>query len=101
MALVGQLPEAKVGESLKVWLPGESPWAECTAIYPDGSWDGRINNKLIAEYSDTERARFFKDSFGTTRSPPKLHDFKQGQVVRFARQIEDEIELWVPAPRAC
>lgn len=37
----------KIGETVKVWLPGETPWAECVAVNPDGSWLGRIDNDLV------------------------------------------------------
>ena len=36
-----------VGEAVKVWLPGESPWAECVAVLADGSWIGRLDNDLV------------------------------------------------------
>ena len=36
-----------VGETVKVWLPGESPWAECVAVLGDGSWIGRLDNDLV------------------------------------------------------
>lgn len=97
MALPGELPEVRVGESIKVSLPGESPWAACIAIHPDGTWDGQIINKLFGELSEYERARFMKDSFGTVKGVPKLHNFSQDQVVRFRREVAPDYEIWVPA----
>ena len=37
----------KVGDSMKVVLPGESPWAEVVEVFPDGRWLGRIDNHLV------------------------------------------------------
>lgn len=36
-----------VGEDVKVWLPGESPWAIVLAELPDGRLLARINNDLM------------------------------------------------------
>ena len=38
--------QPEVGDLVKVYLPGKSPWAECVAVHDDGSWDGRIDNYL-------------------------------------------------------
>lgn len=85
-----------IGDTIKVHLPGESPWAECLAVHDDGSWDGKIINKLIHEYSEHERAQFTKRWFGTAQPLPKAHDFKQGQIIRFCPD-EDMPHVWVPA----
>lgn len=58
------LPVPEVGQYLKVFLPGESPWAECVAVHSDGTWEGRIDNRLVGG----------------------LHDFQQGQMVRFKEE---------------
>ena len=97
MALPGQLPDARVGDVFKVFLPGESPWAECVAVHDDGTWEGKILNKLISEYSEGEVKQFVADSFGRADTLPKLHDFKQDQVVRFRREVTPEWEIYVPA----
>ena len=100
----------KVGESVKVWLPGETPWAECVATYPDGTWEGRIANRLFAEMSDEERATILgvmwsipivpgpKPRLATAEDLPRLHSFKEGQVVRFRR--DEDNGVWEPAEAA-
>jgi hypothetical protein len=90
----------KIGEHIKVHLPGESPWAEVMATYEDGTWDGRISNRLFGEMSDIERARFTKDHFDTAKALPRLHDYKQDQVVRFCRETTADYSIWVPATGA-
>lgn len=40
-----------IGEQVKVWLPGETPWVECLVIHADGSWSGRVNNHLVCTAS--------------------------------------------------
>ena len=92
----GHGAEPKIGEPSKVWLPGETPWAKCLAIHADGSWDGEIVNKLFHELSDIERARFMSDKFGTVKNVPRLHDYRQGQVVRFELEVTPDCSLWVP-----
>jgi hypothetical protein len=94
------MSEPMIGQSIKVHLRGESPWAKCAFIYPDGSWDGVIENKLFHEYSEAERAGWVGSNFeGVTKPLPKLHDYKQGQVVRFEKQKTDEWGIWVPSDK--
>jgi hypothetical protein len=100
----------KIGEFIKVWLPGESPWAECVSVNHDGTWEGRIANRLFAEMSDEERATIIgemwcipiipghKPRLMTGADLPRLHDFKHGQVVRFRRSTEAPV--WEPAESA-
>lgn len=55
---IEELPPAiKVGDFIKIFLRCnsleatcvcESPWAECVAVYADGTWHGRIDNHLVA-----------------------------------------------------
>lgn len=52
----------KIGDIIKVHLPGESPWAQCVAIHDDGTFNGRIDNNPVAL---------------------DLHSYKFGDVVRF------------------
>lgn len=54
----------------KVHLPGEAPWARCLVVNDDGTWEGSIENNLVGE----------------------LHDYQQGQVVKFRK---DENARWV------
>mgnify|MGYP001615679143 CR=1 FL=1 len=49
----------RIGEFVKVCLPGEAPWAECVVVYEDGTWQGRIDNHLFAELSAQDRVRVF------------------------------------------
>lgn len=72
-----------VGAFIKVWLPGETPFAECLAVYDDGTWQGRIDNHLVAQRSDADRAkigqRLFPDSDAAPL--PSLHNYRQGDIV--------------------
>jgi hypothetical protein len=56
----------RVGELVKVSLPGESPWAEVIEIYPDGTWLGRIDNHLWGGNAVVD------------------HDYKFGDLILFA-----------------
>lgn len=38
----------EIGESIKVWLPGESPWTDVVGKLPDGRILGIIQNNLVA-----------------------------------------------------
>ena len=96
MAPPGYLPAMMIGSYAKVFLPGESPWAECVAIYEDGTWDGRIDNRLFAELSEHEQARFMKRIFRSVAPLPRLHDYHQNQIVRFKRELTPDYEIWVP-----
>jgi hypothetical protein len=96
---LGELEEPIIGESIKVKLPGETPWVECVAVYPDGTWDGRIDNRLFGEMSDHERAQIMKREFGEVFTVPRLHQYKLNDVVRFAREQQEYCECWVPVLR--
>lgn len=37
----------EIGESIKVWLPGESPWVDVIGRLPDGRILGSIQNDLV------------------------------------------------------
>jgi hypothetical protein len=94
---LGELGEPTVGEHIKVLLPGETPWAECVAVYPDGTWDGRIDNRLFYEMSEHERAQFMKREFGSVSPVPRLHQYKLDDVIRFKREQTECCECWIPA----
>lgn len=83
-----------IGEVVKVHLPGESPWAECIGKSADGTWLGVIKNRLVNEMTEFEIARFLKREFGTVKFPPRLHDFKCGDTVRF--EHDGKFDIWVP-----
>jgi hypothetical protein len=68
------MPE--VGDLVKVYLPRETPWAECVAVHPDGTWDGRADNHLVFTHE---------------------HGFCFGDVVRFAPSPETPRCPWAPA----
>jgi len=94
------LETTKVGEHYKVLLPGETPWAECLAVLPDGTWVGRIDNHLAGSASEEERLDMAKHFFpGATEPLPKKHDFKFHDLVRFGWQDttgDGEYFAWVP-----
>ena len=85
--------EAMVGDTVKVVLPGESPWAEILEVDLGDKLriKARIVNKLFHEYSEHEQARAMKrdwDSveplpWDSVEPLPKLHDYKQGDEVWF------------------
>lgn len=86
----------KIGDMVKVYLPGESPWAECVAINEDGTWLGRIDNHLIGSASLEERTRIAAHFF--PGSPPleaDKHPYKFNDVLRFKRDM-DMPHVWVP-----
>lgn len=73
----------QVGQRVKVSLPGESPWAEVVEI-TDRGFKGRVDNKLLREYSEIEKAAFSKKFFGTVQKLPELHDYKYNDILEFA-----------------
>ena len=75
--------EAMVGDTIKVFLPGESPWATITEVDCGDRLrvKARIVNKLFHEHSEHEQARFMKGNFGSVEPLPRLHDYKQGDEV--------------------
>ncbi len=80
-----------IGDTIKVFLPGESPWAEITEE-TDDKVKARIINKLFSEHSEHEQARFMKREFGEVKPLPKLHSFKQGDEAWFRK---GEFGEWV------
>jgi hypothetical protein len=90
----GELGNPVIGEAIKVHLPGESPWADCVAINDDGTWTGRICNRLFNEFTAEERKAFSPDI------GDRAHKYRQNDVVLFRREISDSYEIWVPAEKA-
>jgi len=87
-----------VGASVKVFLPGESPWAECVTILPDGRWIGRIENKLVAQSPEVRQQ--IAAHFGRLNDElPKLHDYEQNDLVLLVAVPLDDVWLWQPAPQ--
>lgn len=84
--------DVKVGEFVKVWLPGETPWAEVIASGP-GIFKGRIANKLFNEYSEEEQRQFTGQHFGTAAPLPRLHSHKEGDELWFE---PGDMNTWVP-----
>jgi len=75
-----------IGQTVKVRLPGETPWIEVIdeKIHQDHTLiKGRILNKLFREYSEHEQARWMKGEFDSVESLPELHKYKQGDEVWF------------------
>lgn len=89
----------KVGESVKVWLPGESPWVKVVALLPDG-FVGQINNVLFRELSEFEQAKWTSDEWKTAKKLPELHQYSFGDLVCFTRFIGPDYEMWAPAIKA-
>lgn len=79
------------GYTIKVHLPGESPWVEVIERGPD-RMKGRILNKLFHQHSEHEQGRFTKRELGNIAKLPKLHNHVQGDEVWFVRDEDDD---WV------
>lgn len=83
----------EVGEHIKVFLPGESPWAEVMEV--NGPLvKARIANKLFHEFTLDDQREFTGEHFDTAEPLPILHDFKQNDEVWFERCGEPE--CWQP-----
>lgn len=88
--------DMSIGQFVKVFLPGESPWAEVVRFLPDGRWLGRIVNHLVS--SDHEFSRqCSREWFGVDTPLPQLHDFKLDDLIIFERRKHDDFELWEPS----
>lgn len=61
-----------IGEHVKIFLPGESPWATIVSAHEDGRLAVRIDNHLI----------------GT------LHGYKYGDVVTVERETTQDWSIW-------
>lgn len=86
------------GAFAKVSLPGETPWAECVKVNEDGTWLGRIANHLFAEMTDAERDAVIAPTFGRGGAPlPRLHSYKQDDLVLWRKEPGDGFARWVPA----
>ena len=81
-----------IGDCIKVFLPGESPWAEVIQISED-MVKAKIVNTLFHEHTKEQQAEFTSDNFDTAEPLPRLHNFKQGEEIWFER---GEFGEWVP-----
>lgn len=86
----------KVGDFAKVNLNGECPWAEVLEMTPEG-FRGRINNKLLPEYSEFEQAQWTKEVFGSVEPLEHLHSYKQDDELLFIEGAGHWEGQWVPA----
>lgn len=87
-------PEApELGTAVKVWLPGETPFAIVVERFDDGSWRGRIDNYLLPELSPDELKRLF----GLIHIDVQDHGYRCGQEVKFRWRAVDRI--WIPDRR--
>lgn len=71
----------KIGDSVKIWLPGETPWADVVALRDDGIIDVKIANRLIPEMTEEELGVYFAGN-PPAKSRRKLHAYRLGQTVR-------------------
>ena len=81
----------EIGQFIKVRLPGETPWAKVQAITESGV-TARIDNELVAELCEFQRAQLGKRFFGNGKPLPVLHNYKYNDVVEF---VQNE-EAWEP-----
>ena len=81
----------EIGDSVKVFLPGESPWTEVIDIVGP-TFKGRIDNVLIHDYPADQQRAFLEREFCTADGLPVLHDFHFGDEVWFERRDE----CWQP-----
>jgi hypothetical protein len=89
---------AEVGKHYKVHLPAETPWVECLAVMPDGTWVGRIDNDLVGSASEEKRLEIAKHHWPDATGPlPKTHDYKLDDIVRFGwLELFDGYFGWQP-----
>lgn len=62
-----------IGDDVKVWLPGESPWAIVLAPLPDGRLLARINNDLMNS---------------------QAHGYQFGDVATFELEETPDYKIW-------
>ena len=92
-AVSKETPE--IGKTYKVFLPGESPWAECVAVMAGGKWIGRIDNVTVA--SNSEARQHMAAQFGSPTPLQKLHDYKLNDLIVFeAVNVFDDVWNWLP-----
>jgi len=85
----------KVGDMIKVCLPGESPFAEVVSLLPNGLWIGRVDNHLVATDSDLRLA--IASDWGKNVPIPQLHDSRQDDLILFSwQQYGDYGWCWQP-----
>ncbi len=82
-----------VGDTTKVFLRGESPWAKVTEVHGE-MVKVRIINKLFFEYSPEVQAEWTLDEFDKAAPLPRLHNYKKGDELWCEK---GEFGEWVPA----
>ena len=80
-----------IGDSVKVWLPGETPWVEVIVI-SDQLMKGRIDNVLFHDYPRELQDEFMLDNCINGAVLPKLHDYKLNDELWFERRDD----CWQP-----
>lgn len=80
----GRCEPPPVGAAVKVWVPGETPWAVCVFVYADGTWEGRIDNHLFGSALAAKRLQMVRDmGFDVQEAPDAAHNYKYGDVIRW------------------
>ncbi len=67
----------KPGDRIKVFLPGESPWATVVSVHEDGRLVARIDNHPVCT---------------------NMHGYSHGDLATFEKRIGDGWESWELAP---
>jgi len=75
------IQNVKIGDAVKIWLPGETPWADVVALQDDGTIDVKVANRLIPEMTEEKLIAYFGGN-PPHESRRKLHAYRLGQTVR-------------------
>ena len=81
----------QIGDDVKVFLKGESPWGTVVEIEKDRI-KVRIESKLFGEFSEHEQARFLKQNFDDVKPMKTLHGRVQGDEIWC---VKGEFDEWV------
>lgn len=98
----GKIIEKDGRRFMKIWLPGESPWAEVIHDLGDDRYVARIDNKVAGDYSATEFSEMLAAVFGNGSKPSPRDErkhrwrFNDLLVVERDKSFKDGV-LFVPA----
>jgi len=71
MKLEAPLPP-EIGDTAKVYLPGESPWVKVCKIWDELTIQGRFESKLAGEYGEASLHGFNKGDDATFFLRPRI-----------------------------
>lgn len=84
----------KIGDFVKIRVPGESFWCVLTGMHDDGSWQAKVNNELVTGvYKLHEEIRIKSDEILDWMDGNPIQEIAFEKAKKYAAETEFECHL--------